>query len=285
MEKTVFVTGASSGIGMATAKQLVLKGYHVLAAVRNVEKAKFLEKDQILSKAEIIEPLDLSLLEEVDHRAEEIKEKIDSNIIPPLYGVILIAGGGHVAPIELMDIQRLKTEIDVRVLSSVRLLQFFIPLLRRTKGKIIWIATPGLVPVPYVADIHACDFAVNYLARTLNVELKPDGIRNILVRCGGIDTPAGKRTEKGIFQQQCSQTNTPVKQLYEKRLDSLEKKLHHFDMNRSDPNIVGEKIVSILSIKHPKIRYQIGYLSKLGSISENLPQWLVDKIMLSRESI
>ena len=129
-------------------------------------------------------PLDLTDYAQITTITFQIKEMVNSCKIPPLYSIINIAGSGQIAPIKLMNINAYRQEFEKRLVGPVAILQELLPLLRVTHGRIIWIATPGLLPVQYVADIHTSDFAVNYLARTLNIELQPDGIHNILVHCG-----------------------------------------------------------------------------------------------------
>jgi len=134
-----------------------------------------------------------------------------------------------------------------------------------------------------VADIHAPDFAVNYLARTLNLELRPDGIKNILIRCGVINTPSPKRTENNIIEKlkDCPKERVDI---YESRLVKLEKDLKKFATKRTEPEKVAELIARVLSMNKPKVRYHLGYMSRLGAFLEKLPQSWVDYIMGKRES-
>ena len=279
--QTIFVTGATSGIGYAVANTLADNGYTVMASARKSAGVEKLVKNGNRNIHPIF-PLDLNNPVQVEQRAEEIVEMVNSGKTPPLYAVVLIAGGGHVAPIELMDVAHLKEELNIRLVSSVRLLQYFIPLLRTTLGKIIWIATPGLFPVPYVADIHTCDFAVNYLARTLNIELRPDGIKNILVRCGGIDTPVANRTEINIVKQ-ITGFKKEIIDIYRDRLNNTEIQLKKFKKHRTPARQVAEKINKIIAANNPKNRYNVGYLSGLGKIMEMFPQSITDFIMQRRK--
>jgi NAD(P)-dependent dehydrogenase (short-subunit alcohol dehydrogenase family) len=228
-------------------------------------------------------PLDLTKQEQILSIANSLKEQIKNNELPSLYAVINIAGGGQIAPIELMNIPNFREELEKRLVGPISLLQEVLPLLRHTKGRVLWISTPGLFPVPYVADIHAPDFAVNYLARTLNLELRPDGIKNILIRCGGINTPSPKRTENNIIEKLKDCPNKRIG-IYENRLDKLEKELKKFTAKRTEPEKVAILISKVLSTENPKVRYQVGYLSGLGAFLEKLPQSWVDFIMGKRES-
>jgi len=281
-QKSILVTGASSGIGNAVAIYLAKQGYTILASVRKNSDAEALNKLGLTNLNPLC-PLDLTKQEQIYAIANSVREQIQKKELPALYAVILNAGGGHIAPIELMSISDFRDELEKRLVGNISLLQELIPLLRLTKGRILWISTPGLFPVPYVADIHAPDFAVNYLARTLNLELRPDGIKNILIRCGGINTPSPKRTENNILEQlrNCPKERVDI---YESRLVKLEKELKKFATKRTEPEKVAELIAKVLHADKPKVRYQLGHMSNLGAFFEKLPQSWVDFIMGKREN-
>ena len=182
-----------------------------------------------------------------------------------------------------MDIADFRNELEKRILGPVSLLQKMIPLLRKTKGRILWIATPGLFPLPFLTDIHAPDFAVNYIARTLNIELSPDGIRNILIRCGGINTNSPK---KSINHLKKKMDEWPSDRLasYKNSLSKFIDEQVKFDAERTEPTEVAKLIGKVLKVNKPKVRYQIGHLSKMGAFLEKLPQSWIDYIMEKREN-
>jgi len=281
-QKSVIVTGASSGIGKSIAVYLAKQGYTVLATVRKNNDMEALN-NYGLNNLKPLCPLDLTIQEHIQTIADVVKKQIRSGAIPPLYAIINVAGGGQIAPIELMNIPDFRIELEKRLVGPLSLLQELIPLLRHTKGRVLWISTPGLLPIPYVADIHAPDFAVNYLARTLNVELRPDGIKNILIRCGGIDTPSPERTEAHLATMF---TVWPKDRLaiYADRLINMLKEMKSFNAKRTNPEKIAITVSKTLSVKHPKVRYQVGYMSKVGALCEKLPQSWIDSIFRIRES-
>lgn len=256
--KSVLVTGASSGIGNAIALHLANIGYTVIASVRKESDAEKLNSLHLKNLVPVC-PLDLTSQDDIRSAVQTISQKINEKEIPPLHAMVLVAGGGTISPIELMDINAFRSELEKRLVGNITLLQGLLSELRKTKGCILWIATPGLFPVPYVADIHAPDFAVNYLARTLNLELLPDSIKNILIRCGGIGTPAPERTEKYIVER-LSKSNPDRIGIYAERLRLLEQNLQKFAKKRTPPEKVAELIAKVLVRTKPKIRYNIGYM-------------------------
>lgn len=282
IEKSVLVTGASSGIGNTVAVYLAKKGYTVFATVRktfDVEKLDALG----LTNLKPLYPFDLTIPDQILSATDSIIEITKLSRLPKLYAVINIAGGGQISPIELMNITDYRIELEKRLVGPIILLQKLIPLLRETKGRILWIATPGLFPASFIADIHAPDFAVNYLARTLNLELLPDGIHNTLIRCGGINTTSPERTESRLSQM-LDIWPEDKSTIYKSRLLKFIENSKKFNAKRTNPEKVAELITKVLEVKNPKARYKIGLMSNLGGFLEKLPQSWVDSIMRKRGS-
>ena len=173
--------------------------------------------------------------------------------------------------------------METRLLGPVALLQAFLPLIREARGRVLWIATPGLLPIPYVSSIHACDFAVNCIARTLALELLPWGIPSILIRCGGIQRDpreAGRESEETASAQRTERAG-----LYTQTLAEEEAQMEQFDRSRTGKEEVAAVVYKALSATRPKRRYRVGHLSGLSAVMELLPQTLVDALMARRWSI
>lgn len=277
--KAVIVTGCSSGIGRATAVVLAEQGFTVFATVRKDKDADSLRSLHLPGLIPVC-PLDLTNSSDMTRAIATIERELDARHLA-LYAIVHNAGGGGIAPIELMDIERYRTEVEVRLVAPVRLLQAFLPRIRKAHGRIVWIATPSLMPIPYVSAIHAPDFAVNCLARTLQLELKPWAIPNILIRCGTIATAAPARSAHEL-EEDFKQWPPERFALYEAALRKEVEEFGAFDAKRTDPREVGMLVYKALTAARPKARYQIGYLSKLAAAVEYLPQSWVDRIMAGR---
>jgi NAD(P)-dependent dehydrogenase (short-subunit alcohol dehydrogenase family) len=225
-----------------------------------------------------ISPLDLTRTGDIPPAVETVKAELARRGQPGLYALILIAGGGMIAPMEYMDLELFHKELQTRLVGSVALVQAFLPMLRQGKGRILWITTPATIPIPYVTSIHACDFAVNFIARTLDIELKPWQIPSIQIRCGGIKTDRGLKTVaeiEAILQH-------PKSDLYREALLKWSKEMAEFDQKRTAPEEVAAIIQTALSAPKPRRRYSVGYLAGAAALLESLPQTLVDEILKSR---
>jgi NAD(P)-dependent dehydrogenase (short-subunit alcohol dehydrogenase family) len=276
----VLITGCSSGIGRATAVHLAQRGFTTLATVRrdtDVMSLRSLNEPNLVP----LWPLDLTKLDQIPALVEAVAAELRRRGKDGLYALINNAGGGEVVPVELMDLEKFHIELQARVLGSVAMVKAFLPMIRQANGRIIWIMTPATIPTPYVTGIHACDFAVNCIARTLEIELKPWKIPNIMIRCGGIQTES---VSKSAAELESSLRNWPRERfaLYEAGLRQWKEDMVKFDEKRTPPEDVAKIILEALRSKKPKRRYSVGHMAKAARILELLPQRAVDKILKKR---
>lgn len=273
------VTGCSSGIGRAAAMELARQGYLVFAGVRRPEAAEALRS---LGQPNLLAlyPLDLTKGEDIAGAGETVRQQLRARGIEGLWAVINNAGGGQIAPIELMDVGILRAELETRIAGPVALLQELLPLLRQARGRVVWISTPALTPIAWVSSVHACDFAVNCMARTLNLELKGSGVRNVLIRCGGIATASPARTEAEL-ERSLAQWPRDRVAYYEGALRREQSFYNGFDAKRTPPQQVAQAVARALNARRPPSRLQVGYLSRASQVLELLPQTWVD-FLLSR---
>jgi len=276
----VLVTGCSSGIGRAAALHLADHGFTVFASVRREADRDDLES---LGKPGLVPafPLDLRRLEDIGPLVAKIEGELASRGQPGLYAIVNNAGAGSVAPLELLDLESFRGELEARLLGPVALVQALLPSLRRAHGRLLWIATPALIPVPFVASIHACDFAANCIARTFGLELKPWRIQSIFVRCGGIDTAA---PEKNARELDIAMESWPEdrRALYAESTEKEKRELAAFDRRRSDPAVIADKVLEALCSPRPKRVYRAGYMSGAAAVLDLMPQGLVDRILSRR---
>jgi NAD(P)-dependent dehydrogenase (short-subunit alcohol dehydrogenase family) len=279
-ERAVLVTGCSSGIGHATALYLSQQGYTVFATVRKAADADALRAVNIPTLVPIC-PLDLAKPETIPGAVETTQQELKARKIEGLYAIVNNAGGGGVAPIELMDVDKFRVEIEARIVGPVALLQAFLPSIRAAHGRFLWIATPSTIPIPYVTSIHACDFAMNCIARTLQIELKRWNIPNVLIRCGGVKTAAPAKSAQEL-EADFRQWPRERFDLYAETLRHEQEELSAFDAKRTDPVVIARVVHRALAAERPKRRYQVGYMSGIAAALEYLPQTWVDAIMERR---
>ncbi|MGQ9853598.1 MAG: SDR family NAD(P)-dependent oxidoreductase [Candidatus Oleimicrobiaceae bacterium] len=233
--RAVLVTGCSSGIGRAMALHLADHRFIVFATVRKEKDAKALS--QVSPNLVPICPLDLIAPTQVAAAARKVLELVHERGLRGLYAIVNNAGGGSIPPLELLRPEALRQELETRIVGLLALMQALLSSLRAAQGRIIWIITPALIPVPFVGSIHVADFAVNCLARTLPLELRPWRIPVVLVRREGRNTAAVKRTAQTL-RRDLQEWPPERSHLYAQRLRQELAELAAFERKRSDPEVV-----------------------------------------------
>ncbi|MGA2141251.1 MAG: SDR family NAD(P)-dependent oxidoreductase [Brevinematales bacterium] len=278
--KSVLVTGCSSGIGRACALYLARKGFTVFAGVRKESDAMNL-RNLALENLFPVSPLDLTRPEQLPAILEEVSRKLAESGQEGLFALVNNAGGGFISPIELMDLGKFRIELETRLTGTIGLLQAFLPLIRKAHGRIVWIVTPGLMPIPFDSSIHACDFAVNNLARTLKIELQPWNIPVIMVRCGTIKTESVERSYRELdesFKTWAGEKSD----LYKDALNREVGRWKEYDKKRTDPVKAAKTVYRALTAEKPGSRYRVGYMSGAAAFLELLPQTMTDSILGKR---
>jgi NAD(P)-dependent dehydrogenase (short-subunit alcohol dehydrogenase family) len=279
--EAVLITGCSSGIGRATAIHLARHGYTVFATVRRDSDAAALSALQEPNLVPVC-PLDLSHQDHIPAVVDFVNAEIQSRSLTGLRALINNAGGGQVAPVELMDLGQFNQELQVRLVGATALLQALLPTIRRTPGgRIMWITTPALIPTRYVASIHAADFAVNCLVRTLRIELKRWAIPTVMIRCGGIQTPSVTRSMDKLHDDLQRWPDDQV-ELYGDELRAWIREMAEFDARRTPPEKVAEVVYQALKADSPRGRYSVGYMAGIAAVLESIPQPLADAILARR---
>ena len=180
MQKTIFITGASAGLGKATAKLFQLQGWNVIATMRNPEK----ETELTQLKNVTLLPLDVT-------DPEQIKTTVAKAI--SLYSVDVVfnnAGYGLMGALESFSDEQILREINTNLLGVIRVTQAFIPHFREKKSGVFISTTSigGLIGFPLHSIYHATKFAVEGWSEGMSFEL---GMHNIAIKTvapGGIST-------------------------------------------------------------------------------------------------
>lgn len=180
MAKTIFITGASSGLGKAAAKLFAAKGWQVIATMRAPEKETEL-KDMLNIQ---LMKLDVTNLVEIEATVAKAVAK------QPVDVVFNNAGYGLVGPFEGTTDEQLLQEINTNLLGVMRVTRAFIPSFR-ARGSGLFISTTsigGLVAFPFNSVYHATKWALEGWSESLAFELNKFGIGVKTVSPGGITT-------------------------------------------------------------------------------------------------
>ena len=256
----VLVTGASSGIGKATASIFAENGYTVYAISRHIE-----EKEYTLGKGKIIQ-----LQADVTDRVtlEELKKRIDNLSI-----IIHAAGFGIAGSAEDVSAEEAERQIKVNYLGPVLVDNIFLPLLRqRRRSLVIFISSiAGRIPIPFQSHYSSSKYALEAYAECLGMEGKPFGIHTVLLEPGDTKTDF-TRSRKKIIPE-----NSSYKRAAEKAISRMEAD----ERNGKSPETVAKAALKAASSSHPPVRKPIGLgYSLLMLLPRILPQKIIEKILI-----
>src|SRR3954463_14810892 len=180
----VVVTGASTGIGRATALFLDKKGYRVFAGVRKQADAEALAADA----SDQLTPITIDVTKE--RSIKSAKDKVQRAVGKDgLVGLVNNAGIGDGGPVETIDLDVLRNDLEVNLGGQRAVPQWFPPLIRDARGTIVFIASiGGRIASPFMSPYNTSKFAIEALGESLRHELRPWEIEVVVVEPGSIDT-------------------------------------------------------------------------------------------------
>ncbi len=180
MSKTIFITGASAGLGKTTALLFAQKGWKVIATMRQPEKETVLNQSPHIT----VLPLDVTNLQQIKETSQQAIAMADIDV------VFNNAGYGLIGPLEGTTDAQLVRQLNTNLLGTIRVTQAFIPYFRE-KQKGLFINTTsmgGLVTFPFSSVYHATKWALEGWSESLGFELRKIGVGIKTVSPGGIKT-------------------------------------------------------------------------------------------------
>jgi NAD(P)-dependent dehydrogenase (short-subunit alcohol dehydrogenase family) len=266
------VTGASSGIGEATALRLDADGHEVFAAVEpdsdTAGLATASERLRLLV-------LDVALPASIEAAVEEVTGRLAGR---GLDGLVNNAGVGFPGPLELLPLDDLRRQLEVNVIGQVATTQAMLPLVRQAAGRIVFVGSVGgILASQFAGAYHASKFAIEAIGDVWRQELEPEGIEVILIEPSVISTPIWS---KGItYLGELLQSSSPRMDRYRERLTAFRESLHSADEHGKAPEDVAEVIAQALTAKKPDARYVVGAAGKFAAALRPLiPDRVADKL-------
>jgi NAD(P)-dependent dehydrogenase (short-subunit alcohol dehydrogenase family) len=271
----VVVTGASTGIGRACALRLDQAGYRVFAGVRKQSDANSLKKDA----SERLTPITIDVTK--DRSIATAKQKVQRAVgRDGLVGLVNNAGVGGGGPIEFLPIDQLRHVLDVNLVGQVAVTQAFLPLIRKGRGTIVFMASiGGRIASPFLSPYSASKFGIEAVGEALRREVKPWGIDVVVVEPGSIDT---KIWEKGGNQLAEAQkgASREAKRLYGKQMESFGKLIMETASRGIPAEKVADVVVKAIRKRRPRHHYLVGIDAKIGArASAVLPGRTFDRMV------
>lgn len=269
-KKVILITGASSGIGKATAEKLIKEGHSVYCAARRVEQMKDLENmgGHILA-------MDVTNEEQMISAVNQIIE--ERGKIDVLFNNAGYAIYGAVEDTSIADARR---QFDVNIFGLARLTQLVLPHMRKQEsGKIINTSSMGgKIYTPLGAWYHATKHALEGWSDCLRLEVKQFGIDVVLIEPGIIktefgdvmNTPMMERSGNGVYANLAKSVEKATTDSYEKG-------------NSSPATVIANVVSKAINARKPKTRYAAGKLAKpLLFVRRYFSDRFFDRVVMSQ---
>jgi len=272
-QKTVLITGCSSGIGYCVAKGLKQRGYRVIATARREESVKQLLEEGFESLL-----LDVSRSESIQHAFIQVMQLTDGH----LYALFNNGAFGLPGAVEDLSRDNLKFQFETNVFGWLELTNLVIPVMRKQGyGRIIQNSSVlGFVAMPFRGAYNASKYAIEGLSDTLRLELKGTNIHVSLIEPGPIISRFRANAVKAM-QQHIDIENSVHREKYLGVLDRLNKEGPAAPFTLP-PEAVLERVIYALESKKPRPRYYVtfptylfGFLKRL--LSGRQMDWILAK--------
>lgn len=200
--KTIFITGASSGIGKATAKLFQSKGWHVIATMRNPEKETALTQLENIT----VLPLDVTNVKQI---ASTVATAVS---LAKIDVVVNNAGYGLMSSLEALTEDNIVKQVDTNFLGTVRVTKAFIPYFRERKSGLFINVTSigGHTGFPFTSIYNGTKWAVEGWSECLSIELSMFGV--------GVKTVAPSATNTNLFSHHSDVVPLPYYEAVEKKM-------------------------------------------------------------------
>ncbi|MEV7648241.1 oxidoreductase [Arthrobacter sp. NPDC089319] len=266
MDKVALVTGASSGIGEHTCRELARRGFTVYAAARRLERMRPLEEHGVRALG-----MDLTDDESMVGGVERILA--EQGRLDVLVNNAGYASYGAVEDVPLADARQ---QFEVNLFGMGRLIQLAAPAMRaQGGGRIINVSSiGGVFYEPLAGWYHAAKFAVEGLSDSLRVELKPFGIGVVIIQPGPI------LTEWSAIADSLLQSSEGT--AYEQQAESVARTVSaaYAGQTATRPEVVGQRIARVAAARRTRSRYPVGRGARtIMSARRLLPDRVFDAVL------
>jgi NAD(P)-dependent dehydrogenase (short-subunit alcohol dehydrogenase family) len=267
VSSSVLVTGASSGIGAATAAHLATSGFRVFGTSRRPRAS-----DPALPGIEWIQ-LDVCSEESVREGVARVLEQTQR-----LDALVCNAGIGIFGSVEEVSIDQARSQFETNFFGVLRTLRATLPSMREARaGRIVLVGSlASRAPIPFQAHYSASKAAVENLALALRNEVRPWGIQVSLVEPGDINTSFNDAMTWG----------DAANSVYAERIRACEAVIRESLPKAPGPQVVARTVEKALRARRARVRYSVGPDSRLVPLARRLlPDWLSLKLIRSHFKI
>ncbi|HVY97153.1 MAG TPA: SDR family oxidoreductase [Solirubrobacterales bacterium] len=254
--RSALITGASTGIGRATALRLDAAGWRVFAGVRREEDAAALRgagSERLVPL--IVDVTDASQVAAAAERAGAEPGGLD--------GLVNNAGVAIPGPLETLPLDDFRRQVEVNLTAQVGVTKAMLPAVRRARGRIVFLSSiGGRIAFPFNGAYAAAKFGIEAVGDAFRQELRPWGIRVAIVEPGSIDTPIWQRGERTADEIE-ARTGPEQEALYGQAIERFRKIVRQTAERGIPPEKVAAAIEHALTAGRPRTRYLVGIDAKV----------------------
>jgi NAD(P)-dependent dehydrogenase (short-subunit alcohol dehydrogenase family) len=272
------ITGASTGIGRATALRLARSGWTVLAGVRDPAAGEQLAAEAGTNGRLSALALDVTDPAQIAQAAARVQELTAPAGGPgTLDALVNNAGIGVGGPLEIVTPEDMRRQFEVNVVAQVAVTQAMLPALRRARGRIVFLSSiGGRVAMAFTAPYAASKHAIEALADALRVELHGSQIQVALIEPGSVATPIW---EKGRAEAETLTIPAELQSTYGHIPDAIDKVLEETARRGIPADQVAETIERALTARRMRARYLVGRDAKaMFTLRRLLPDRAWDRV-------
>jgi NAD(P)-dependent dehydrogenase (short-subunit alcohol dehydrogenase family) len=244
----VLISGASRGIGRATALRLTRAGWDVYATVRRSEDGEEL-RAEAGERLRVLE-VDVASDEQIAALADEVPDRLDA--------VVNNAGIVVSGPLESLSADDLREQFEVNVVGAVALTNLVLPKLRASRGRIVFVSSlSGRISTPMTGAYNASKFALEAIADAWRLELRRWGVRVVLVEPAMTDTDLWRKAPEALEDGEAGMS-AEHRELYADHLAGMRKTIPRMQKMAKPVDGVTAAIERALTAPRPRARYLVG---------------------------
>jgi len=259
---TVFVTGASTGIGKATVERLAKDGYDVIAGVRRDGDAPSAAAGHVI--------IDLAEPDTIPIACKEVLSR------GRLVGLVNNAGISINGPCEVVSLDDWRRQFEVNFFGQLAVTRELLPTLIENRGRVITVGSVGgRFSAPFLAPYSASKFAVRAWMEALRIELAPHGVHTVLIEPGAIATEIWGKGN-ALADAMIDGMTEEQRQRYGAQIVAGRKTADFAESHAVSADVAANVIAKALSSKHPKGRYLVGADARLEAGVAVLPTRMLE---------
>ncbi len=272
----VLISGASTGIGRASAVHLARKGAVVWSGVRTQKSFDELTRMNVQGLKPIF--LDVTDSKSIADAVSEIKKKSGT-----LFGLVNNAGIAVGGPCEGVAMKNWRKQFDINFFGQIELTQACLPLIRESKGRILNMSSiSGRIAGPFMGPYAASKYALEAFSDSLRREVRKYGVRVSIIEPGPIKTPIWEKSVAGAAEQK-AELSAEMLSLYGSSLDKFLNVAAKYSETASPVALVVSAVEHALSSHSPKTRYPVGHGMRIAAhISNVMPDAWMDRLIRAK---